>query len=65
MSLLHRLERLAEFAQERWNNRTPALHRLDMICVLVGWHRNPWGREIERRLWVDLERDYPELRGRL
>lgn len=65
MSFLHRLERLAVFARERWNNRTSALHRLDMLCMLVGWHSNPWGREIERRLWAGLEADFPELRGRL
>lgn len=39
--------------------------RLDMLCHLVGWYRNPFGRHIEAGFWADLERDYPELRGRL
>lgn len=54
------------------------LHRLDMICMLAGWHRNPWSRRIDRLFWDDLawrtamwragldpDAVYPELRGRL
>ena len=45
---------------------TPHLiFRLDMLCDLIGWHRNPFGRHIEAGFWADLERDYPELKGRV